>query len=490
MSDNILIVDDETDICMLLENILQDEGYETRSVNNDLDALNQIREKRPSLIVLDIWLEGSKMDGLQLLEVIKREYSNVPVIMISGHGTIQAAVTAIKRGAFDFIEKPFKAERLLLVINRALEDFKLRREIEDLRLHAGKETELGGPSAAIQTVISDIHKMAPTNSRVLIEGAPGTGKEVAARMIHRNSQYTNGPFVTFNCAITRSDQIEVELFGVEPKSGSKEPRRIGIFEKAHGGTLYLDEISDLPLSVQMKLLKVLQEQNFKRIGGNEKIPINFRVISSTNRDLRELIEIGKFREDLLYRLNIIVLKMPTLSTRREDIPFLAKHFMERTAANTGRQPRLLASDVVTALQAYDWPGNVRQLKNIIEWLLIMAPNEPHESIKADVLPPEFHGQQTSVANWDKSSEVLDLSLREAREMFEKDYLLAQVRRFGGNISKTAEFIGMERSALHRKLRSLGVNYNDRKQSPKTAAESLGIDSRPLSERDIEERKVS
>jgi len=462
MTADILIVDDEPDICLLLESILQDEGYTTRSANKDSQAMEAIRQQKPTLCVLDIWLEGSKVDGLQLLENIKREFPSIPIIMISGHGTIEAAVTAIKRGAYDFIEKPFKTERLLLVLQRALEDLKLRREIEELRVHGGKETELIGHSNQIQSVLSNITRIAPTNSRIMITGPAGTGKEVSARMIHNQSARGKGPFVSMNCATIRSDMIEVELFGVEPSSNRKDPtpRKVGIFERAQGGTLFLDEVSDLPLTVQAKLVRVMQDQSFKRIGGSDPIPLDVRVISTSNQDVQQLITQRMFREDLYYRLNVMSLRMPSLAERREDIPVLAKHFMHRAAESTGLPSRLLSPEIVTALQSYDWPGNVRQLRNVIEWLLIMAPGSSKESIKADALPPEFSAQASAVVSWDRDSELLEMPLREAREMFERDYLLRQVRRFNGNISKTAQFIGMERSALHRKLRSLNVDYQN------------------------------
>jgi len=492
MAKDILIVDDEADICLLLQSILEEEGYAPRTASTDAEAFEAVRQKRPDMVILDIWLEGSNNDGLQILERLKREHPDLPMLMISGHGTIEAAVTAMRRGAAGFIEKPFRTHALLDNVEKTLREKDLKRELEELKTQGAQETQLTGESNAIQSVINNIKKIAPTNSRVMIEGASGSGKGVAARMVHDFSARCNAPFVTLNCATVRANQIETELFGVEPnKNNANETRKVGVLEKAHGGTLYLDEIADMPLSVQAKLLRVLQDQSFKRIGGSSSIAIDVRVVSSTNQNVIQLITDKKFREDLYYRLNVGTLKMPSLSQRREDIPFLAQYFMKKIAETAGVATRLLSPEVITALQAYQWPGNVRQLRNVIEWLLIMSPGAAYESIKVEALPPEIRGEATPMMPlMENHSEALELPLREAREMFERSYLLTQVRRFGGNISRTAEFIGMERSALHRKLRSLNVDYNAKvpmagaANDAGPAVEDVDIDQSSLTDRGV------
>jgi len=460
MAHDILIVDDETDIRMLIAGILEDEGMRTREAGDSDQALAAVAARRPNLVILDIWLQGSKLDGLQILEVLKRDHPDLPVVMISGHGTIETAVAAIKRGAYDFIEKPFKADRLLLLVERAIEAARLRRENQELRLRAGAEADLVGRSVALNQIRHSVEKVAPTGSRVLISGPPGSGKEVVARMIHARSRRADGPFVALNCATMRPDRLEVELFGTErPADGGS--RKVGTFEQAHGGTLFLDEVADMPLETQGKIVRVLQEQTFERVGGTAKVEVDVRVIASTNRDLTAEIEAGRFRQDLFYRLSVVPLKVPALRERRDDIPLLARHFMQRTAETSGLAQRSFGEDAMAALQAYDWPGNVRQLRNVVEWLLIMVSGDPMEPIRADMLPPEIGAITPTVLKWEKGGEIMGLPLREAREVFEREYLLAQVTRFGGNISRTAAFVGMERSALHRKLKSLGVHGTEK-----------------------------
>lgn len=459
MAHDILIVDDEPDIRSLIDGILSDEGYETRQAANSDTALAHFRQRRPSLVILDIWLANSRLDGLGILEAMHREEPVVPCVMISGHGTIETAVQAIQNGAYDFIEKPFKSDRLLLIVQRALEAARLRREVMDLRLRAGAEAELVGASPAMAQLRGAIEKIAPTNSRVLIAGPAGTGKEVAARMLHARSRRADGPFVALNCATLNPTRIEEELFGVEPNA--EAPRRAGVLERAHGGTLLLDEVADMPLETQGKIVRALQEQGFERIGGATRVKVDVRVIATTNKDLQGEIAAGRFREDLFYRLSVVPLRMPALRERREDVPALARHFMARSAESSGLARRELAEDTLAALQTYDWPGNVRQLRNLVDWLLIMAPGESSTPIRADALPPEIVGAAPAVLRLDRSSEIMTLPLREAREMFEKQYLEAQLMRFGGNISRTANFVGMERSALHRKLKFLGVQAEDR-----------------------------
>ncbi|HYD64738.1 sigma-54 dependent transcriptional regulator [Azospirillum sp.] len=460
MAHDILIVDDEADIRMLLAGILNDEGMKTREAANADDAFTQVSARRPNLVILDIWLQGSRLDGLQILEQLIRDDPNLPVIMISGHGTIETAVNAIKIGAYDFIEKPFKADRLLLMVERAIEAARLKRENEELRLRAGGEADLIGRSSAINQVRQSIDKVSPTGSRVLITGPAGSGKEVVARLIHARSRRASGPFVGLNCATMRPDRLEVELFGTEAGTDGAG-RKIGTFEQAHTGTLLLDEVADMPIETQGKIVRALQEQTFERVGGGHRVEVDVRVIATSNRDLQAEIEQGRFRQDLFYRLAVVPIRVPSLAERREDIPMLAKHFMQRSAEAAGLPAREFGEDAMAALQAYDWPGNVRQLRNVVDWLLIMAQGDHKEPIRADMLPPEIGAITPTVLKWDKGGEIMGLPLREAREVFEREYLLAQVTRFGGNISRTAAFVGMERSALHRKLKSLGVHGSEK-----------------------------
>jgi two-component system, NtrC family, nitrogen regulation response regulator NtrX len=462
MAHDILIVDDEADIRALIAGILEDEGYKTREAGSSDEALEGIRARRPSLVVQDIWLQGSRLDGLGVLEAVKRDHPEVPVVMISGHGTIETAVQAIRVGAYDFIEKPFQADRLLLVVERAIEAARLRRENEELRLRSGSAGEVIGTSPHVLQVRQAIDRVAPTNSRVLVTGPAGSGKEVVSRLIHAHSRRADGPFVVLNCAAMHPDRMEIELFGTEHAAdGPGSPRKIGTFEQAHGGTLLLDEVADMPLETQGKIVRVLQDQMFERVGGGKRVEVDVRVIASTNRDLPSEMAAGRFREDLYYRLNVVPVRMPSLRERREDIPLLARHFMQVAAQGAGVQARPLGADALAALQAYDWPGNVRQLRNVMDWLLIMAPGDSREAVRADMLPPEIGAITPAVLRWEKSSEIMTLPLREARELFEREYLLAQINRFAGNVSRTAAFVGMERSALHRKLKLLGVNTDEK-----------------------------
>lgn len=460
MAHDILIVDDEADIRMLIAGILNDEGIKTREAADADQAFAQVSARRPSLVVLDIWLQGSRLDGLQILEQLMRDHGTLPVIMISGHGNIETAVQAIKVGAYDFIEKPFKADRLLLMVERAIEASRLKRENQELKLRAGGDAELIGRSSSVNQMRQSIDKVAPTGSRVLITGPAGSGKEVVARLIHARSRRNTGPFVGLNCATMRPERLEMELFGNEAGIDGLG-RKIGTFEQAHGGTLLLDEVADMPLETQGKIVRALQEQVFERVGGGQRVEVDVRVIATSNRDLQAEIEQGRFRQDLFYRLSVVPIRVPSLAERREDIPFLARHFMQRSAEASGLPIREFGEDAMAALQAYDWPGNVRQLRNVVDWLLIMAQGDPKEPIRADTLPPEIGAITPTVLKWDKGGEIMGLPLREAREVFEREYLLAQVTRFGGNISRTASFVGMERSALHRKLKSLGVHGSEK-----------------------------
>src|SRR5579862_8523778 len=460
MAHDILIVDDEADIRMLIGGVLKDEGYATREAANSTETMQELRARQPTLIILDIWLQDSELDGIEILRQLRSEIPSVPVVMISGHGTIETAVEAIKIGAYDFIEKPFKSDRLLLLVARAIEAAQLRRENAELRLRAGGELDLVGASPAINQLRQQIERVAPTGSRVLISGAPGSGKEVVGRLLHARSRRAAGPFVPVNCATMRPDRLEIELFGSEA-SNDGVPRKVGTFERAHGGTLFLDEVADMPLETQGKIVRALQEQTFERVGGSRRVEVDVRVIASTNRELAAEIGAGRFREDLFYRLNVVPIRMPPLRERREDIPLLARHFMARASEAARIAARDFGEDALAALQAYTWPGNVRQLRNVIDWLLIMAPGDTSEPIRADMLPNEITAIAPTVVKWEKANEIMTLPLRDAREVFEREYLVAQVTRFGGNISRTAAFVGMERSALHRKLKSLGLFGNDR-----------------------------
>ncbi len=455
MASDILIVDDEADIRDIVSGILTDEGHGARTAKNSDEALAAIEARRPSLVFLDIWLQGSKLDGLQILKIVKEQHPMLPVVMISGHGNIETAVSAIKLGAYDFIEKPFKADRLVLVAERALEASRLKREVNELRHRSGAANTIVGRSTAINQLRQTIERVGPANSRVLITGAPGSGKELAARSIHAASARANGPFVVINAATIAPDTMEIELFGIEPKDGGG--RRIGALEEAHGGTLYLDEIADMPRETQGKILRVLVEQNFQRVGGLTRIHVDVRIISSSARDLAALIADGSLREDLFHRLAVVPVRVPSLSERREDISQLIAFFMEQVSAMTGMPKRVIADDAMAVLQSHDWPGNIRQLRNNVERLMILAAGDPDAAITADLLPSEIGALVPSTPNGAGGEKLMSLPLRDAREVFEREYLVAQINRFGGNISRTAEFIGMERSALHRKLKSLRVD---------------------------------
>jgi two-component system nitrogen regulation response regulator NtrX len=462
MARDILVVDDEADIRAAITGILEDEGYATRGAADSAAALAEIDRSRPDLLVLDIWLQNSELDGMELLVEVKKSYPNLPVVMISGHGTIEMAVTAIQRGAYDFIEKPFKADRLLLIVTRAIEAAKLIIENEELRLRAEPHADIVGTSPWVQQIRQAIAKVSPTGSRVLITGPAGSGKEVVARQLHGASHRHNGPFVVINCATMTPERLEPELFGVAPGiEGPNAPGRVGTFERAHGGTLFLDEVSDMPLETQGKIVRVLQDLTFERVGGDRRVSVDVRVIASTNRDLSELMNRRAFREDLYYRLNVVPISVPSLRDRREDIPDLAQFFMQRGAERSGLAPRVLSQDAIAALRGYDWPGNVRELRNVVDWILIMAPGTVSDPVLAAHLPPDIGVHTPGGVGREGDAEIMALPLRDAREVFERQYLEAQVVRFSGNISRTASFVGMERSALHRKLRSLGVSSGDR-----------------------------
>jgi two-component system, NtrC family, nitrogen regulation response regulator NtrX len=454
MAFDILIVDDEADIRELVSGILQDEGYVTRTARESDDALAQIAARRPNLVFLDIWLQGSRLDGLQLLEAVKQEHAEMPVVMISGHGNIETAVAAIKQGAYDFIEKPFKADRLVLVAQRALETSRLKREVKALKQLS--PSTLVGHSPSINLLRQTIEKVAPTNSRILIVGPSGAGKELTARALHAASSRTEGPFVVINAAAMTPERMEIELFGAEAQNGTQE-RKIGALEEADGGSLFIDEIADMPRETQNKILRVLVDQTFQRVGGTNKLSVDVRIISSTSRNIEAEITAGKFREDLYHRLSVVPIRVPPLAERREDIPDLVRYFMEQISLATGLPRRLIGEDAMAVLQSHDWPGNVRQLRNNVERLMILAGGDPDAVITASMLPQDVGSMVPSMPNGNGGEQLMGLPLREAREVFEREYLVAQISRFGGNISRTAEFVGMERSALHRKLKALGID---------------------------------
>ncbi len=454
MASDILIVDDENDIRELVSGILEDEGHGTRTAANSDECLAAIEKRRPSLIFLDIWMQGSRLDGLALLDVVKSQHPDMPVVIISGHGNVETAVSAIKRGAYDYIEKPFKADRLVLIAERALEASKLRREVKELREKSSDSSELLGGSSVVNQLRQQIDRVAPTNSRILITGPSGAGKELAARMIHQTSHRVSGPFVVLNAAAITPERMETELFGVEEEGGSS--RKIGALEQAHGGTLYLDEVADMPRETQSKILRVLVEQSFARVGGSTRVQVDVRLISSTARDLPREIQDGRFREDLFHRLAVVPIRVPALAERRDDIPMLVENFMDQISRTTGLPIRRIGEDAMAVLQAHDWPGNIRQLRNNVERLMILTRGDPEAVITADLLPAEIGAMLPSLPTTTGGEHLMSLPLRDAREIFEREYLVAQINRFGGNISRTAEFVGMERSALHRKLKSLGV----------------------------------
>jgi two-component system nitrogen regulation response regulator NtrX len=456
MAFEILIVDDEKDIRDLVSGILQDEGYATRTARDSDEALAAIVARRPNLVFLDIWLQGSRLDGLQLLDAVKQEHPELPVVMISGHGNIETAVAAIKRGAYDFIEKPFKADRLVLVADRALENSRLRREVRQLKQLAPLPNRIVGRSSTVHQLRQTVEKVAPTNSRILIVGPSGSGKELAARSIHGLSARANGPFVVINAASMAPEHMEEVLFGVDRTNGS-QGMKIGALEEAHGGTLFIDEIADMPRETQNKILRVLVDQTFQRVGGSSKIAVDVRIISSTARNLEGEIASGRFREDLFHRLSVVPIRVPPLAERREDIPELVGYFMEQISQATGLPLRRIGDDAMAVLQSHDWPGNVRQLRNNVERLMILAGGDLDAVISASMLPQDVGSMVPAMPHGNGGEQIMALALREAREVFEREYLIAQISRFGGNISRTAEFVGMERSALHRKLKALRID---------------------------------
>lgn len=466
MAFDILIVDDEDDIRKLIKGILEDEGYATRQANGSTKAYAEMQTRVPDVVILDIWLQGSEHDGLEILKNIKKDHPHLPVIMISGHGTVETAVSAIKIGAYDFIEKPFKSDRLLLMIERALEISSLKKENEILKEKRDVPATMIGKSSSINAVLNTIEKVAGANSRVLFTGEAGTGKGVAARMLHESSPRKGKPFMSLNCAILQAQTIEEEIFGIEDSKGVRK----GILEQANGGSLLLDEVGDMPLETQGKIIRVLQDQKFTRINGRETIQVDVRIMATSSRNLTDKIANGDFREDLYYRLNVVPVSIPSLKSRKEDIPALAAHFVDLYSKQSGQPARSIATSAIVALQDYDWPGNVRQLRNVIESAMIMGSGEKDPIEKKD-LPPEITGDvQAGESRTVSMQDYMTYPLREAREAFERDYLDRQLARFGGNISKTAMYVGMERSALHRKLKTLEINNGDKSDDESSALE--------------------
>jgi two-component system nitrogen regulation response regulator NtrX len=450
MSD-ILIVDDERDIRELISDILEDEGYATRLAGNSDECMAHLNVEPPSLMILDIWLKDSRMDGIDILKHVKRDNPDVPVVIISGHGNIEIAVAAIKQGAYDFIEKPFNIDQLLVVIRRAMETSRLRRENQQLRRRDGNSSEMVGASASYRTLVGQLDKVTKSNGRVMLSGPSGSGKEIAARYIHAKSNRAEGPFVSVSCASIEADRMEEVLFGRESGERGIEP---GLLEEAHGGVIYFDEVADMPEGTQSKILRVLVDQQFLRVGGSDKVRVDLRVISSTSRDLDQEIAAGRFRQELYHRLNVVPIQVPSLEERREDIPVLAEYFIENLNKSQGLPLRKLSDEAAALMQTMVWPGNVRQLRNVIERILILG--EGADDIDPSEVPSVEEKASGESGRVVLSSALATLPLREAREAFEREYLLTQINRFGGNISKTAQFVGMERSALHRKLKSLGV----------------------------------
>jgi two-component system nitrogen regulation response regulator NtrX len=447
---SILIVDDEQDIRELIGDILRDEGFAVRLAANSDDCMAEINAEPPALMILDIWLKDSRMDGIDILKTVKRDNPDIPIIIISGHGNVEIAVAAIKQGAYDFIEKPFNIDQLMVVVSRAMETSRLRRENQEFRRRDVTSSNMVGSSSAYRLLKLNLDKVTKSNARVMLTGEPGSGKEMAARYIHMNSARANAPFVTVASAAIEPDRMEEVLFGREtPDRGVEQ----GLLEQAHGGIVYFDEIGDMPLGTQSKILRVLTEQQFTRLGGTDKVRVDLRVISSTSRNLAADIGMGRFRQELYDRLTVVPIPVPALAERRDDIPALARHFIDWFNKSQGLPVRDLSADAEAQLKAMPWPGNVRQLRNVIERVLILGdsagpidPSElPEAEPKSDLRPSLL-----------LPAAIAALPLREARELFEREYLLTQISRFGSNISRTASFVGMERSALHRKLKSLGL----------------------------------
>ena len=461
MAIDVLVIDDEVDIRDLISDILKEEGFAPRSAANSQQALNLIADKVPNAVVLDIWLQGSDLDGLGILELVKKRYPLMPVIVISGHGTIETAVSAIKIGAYDYIEKPFTHEKLMIVLKRACEAAKLKRENIDLKAKVVDKTEMLGNSSVVSKLRTEIERASSSAGRVMIHGQVGTGKELAARLIHKKSKRANSPFIVFSPMGLSHEKVMQELFGEPEKTdmNAAYTRRFSVLEAANGGTLFIDEITDMPLASQSKFLKFVQDQSFEKPGANKTIQLDIRIVVACSKDIDQQIAQGKFREDLYHRLKVMYIKVPKLSERKEDVPLLVEYFVKQLSKFSGLKEREFSEEVIAALQAYNWPGNIRQLRNVIEWTLIMNPitGSYNSPIRPEMLPAEITNNGITISKPATNLDMMSMPLREAREVFERQYLTAQMSRFNNNISKTSSFVGMERSALHRKLKLLNIH---------------------------------
>ena len=456
MKQNILIIDDDKDICVTLSKILSSKGFETIISNNSDTAINEIKNKPVDLVLLDVWLEGSKKNGLELLKIIKIFNPNTPVILISGHANVEMAVKAIKEGAFYFIEKPFKSEKLFLIIDRALENVFLRNKYEVYKENIDNDTEFVGNTASINNLKRKIKQISNTNARILITGESGTGKNFVAKLIHNLSSRSSKPFITINCALLNDKNFDKSFFG----DFNKENNTLGYIQKAGQGTIYLKEICDLEYHIQGKITNFLQKESYSLnfpSGEKDSFSTNIRFISSSSKNLNEEVEKKRLRKDLLYRLNVATLQIPSIKKRREDIPLIINHFIEQKEKMSQKKIKL-SENVYPILQNIDWPGNVTQIKNFVEWLYILvnSSNKKIDLITSNMLPNDLLTEKKDGRKKEEKKTIMNLPIKDARKNFEKEYLINQVSRFGGNISKTANFIGMERSALHRKLKSLGI----------------------------------
>lgn len=454
----VVIVDDEKDILELISDIVDDAGFKPIKAKNSQEAFNQISENQPEAVILDIWLKDSELDGLGILEFLKKKYSDLPVIMISGHGNIETALRSLKLGAYDYIEKPFKQDKLINTLNKAVETARLAKENKELKELNQQVDFLYGESNVIKNLRAEIDRVSKTESRVFIKGEIGVGKEYIAERIHLESRRASNPYVRLDVYNYEEKEVEDIIFGTEDAGGFNSPaRKVGLLELANGGTLYISEIADLPKNVQAKLVKFLTDGKFTRVGGTKNIEVNVRVVASTNTDIQKKIQEGEFRSDLFSRLNVVELYVPSLAERRDDIPMVTEYIKNHFCAKYNLPRRRFTNEAFISLQSFDWPGNTRQLMNIVEWLLIMNPGEATDTLKSSMLPKEIVAGSAGDFLENGNKELMSLKLRDARQLFERQYLLAQINRFGGNISRTASFVGMERSALHRKLKSLDLS---------------------------------
>ncbi len=454
METRVLVVDDEESILEAVTDILEDEGFQVAAAPDGRAAILSIRDSLPSVVLLDIWMP--EMDGIETLRRIKEEWPFLPVVIMSGHGTIETAVRATKLGAYDFIEKPLSYEQLIMALKNAIRFYEMQEENALLRQKVGAPKEITGKSEVITQLKRQIEVVAPTDAWVLIRGENGTGKELVAQTIHRMSKRRLRPMIDVNCAAIPEELIESELFGHEKGAftGASTMKR-GKFDLANGGTLFLDEIADMSLRTQAKILRILQEQRFERVGGSKTIKVDVRILAATNKDLEKEIEKGRFREDLYYRLNVIPIEVPPLRERKEDIPLLVDEFLEEFSIKLGMPKKTIDNDALNALMGYDWPGNVRELRNFVERLVILTPDN---IIKHEALPRPFHKPDNKAV---LSKEIEELfacnDFKQARTMFEKEYLIRKLKEFDGNITRTSEAIGIERRHLHRKIKSLSIS---------------------------------